>query len=178
METPSATSDPLTERGRTNRLDATFLIGTVAMTSILRKVVLGCLLVSSAHALAQGRDAAWKEKSVWTITYVKTKSGAFNDYIKDLSGYWKALVDQQKEDGRVLSYKILNVAYPRDGEPDLLIMVEYKNMAVLDDDDEYTDQLLKKVNIKLARAESPPIDRDKLRDFRGIVLTREIDFRK
>ncbi|MBW8831645.1 MAG: hypothetical protein JF606_19940 [Burkholderiales bacterium] len=148
------------------------------MTSFLRKVVFLSLFLVSSYALAQGQDAAWNEKTVWTVTYVKTKAGMFNEYVKDLSGFWRALVEQQKKDGRVVSYKILNVAYPRDGEPDLLILVEYKNMAALDNDLQYTEQLLKAVNSNLARAENSAVDREKLRDFRGIVLTREIDFRK
>ncbi|MGJ7602770.1 hypothetical protein ACSFA7_00390 [Variovorax sp. LT1R20] len=148
------------------------------MTSFISKVVFLSLFLFSSYALAQGQDAAWNEKSVWTITYVKTKAGVFNEYIKDLSGFWRALVEQQKKDGKVLSYKILNVAYPRDGEPDLLILVEYKNMAALDNDLQYTEQLLKEVNSNFALAENSAVERDRLRDFRGIVLTREIDFRK
>jgi hypothetical protein len=148
------------------------------MTSFLRKFVFLSLFLAASCPFAQAQDPAWSEKTVWTVTYVKTKAGAFNEYIKDLSGFWRALVEQQKKDGKVLSYKILNVAYPRDGEPDLLIMVEYKNMAALDNDLEYTEKLLKEVNSNFARAENSVIDRDKLRDFRGIVLTREIVFSK
>ena len=43
-----------------------------------------------------------------------------------------------------MSTKLLRVEFPRDNEPDLLIMVEYKNIAALDQGTEQAEKPLKK----------------------------------
>jgi hypothetical protein len=43
-----------------------------------------------------------------------------------------ALQEDSKRRGWVIDYKVLTAVDPRDNEPDLYLMVEYKNMAAMD----------------------------------------------
>ena len=63
---------------------------------------------------------------------VKTKSGMTDEYLKGLAKTLKGTLEEAKKQNLVLDYKILlgNTATPQDF--DILIMVESKNMAALD----------------------------------------------
>jgi hypothetical protein len=64
---------------------------------------------------------------------IKIKTGMDDDYIKSLKTSWQAVVDETKKGGYLLSSKILYgyAANPQDFQ--LVLMIELKNMAALDD---------------------------------------------
>jgi hypothetical protein len=134
-------------------------------------------LAASTPAVAQTSERVWDQGTVWSITYVETKPSMFNAYIKDLSQVWKKFLDKQKESGDVVSYKMLSVQNARDGEPDLILMVESKNMAVFDRGAEYFEELSKEIMGSLDDMQAANIERGELRTLRGSVLTREIHFK-
>jgi hypothetical protein len=135
-------------------------------------------VAASAPALAQTSERVWEQGTAWQITYVETKPAMFNAYIKDLSQVWKKFLDKQKESGDVISYKMLSVQNTRDGEPDLILMVEWKNMAVFDRGVEYFEEMSKEIMGSLDDMQTANIERGELRTLRGSVLTREIHFKE
>jgi hypothetical protein len=116
------------------------------------------------------------EKSVWTMAKARTKPGQFNAYFIDLSKVWLEYIKKQKERGQVLSYKLLRVEFPGEDDPDLLLMVEYKNMAALDQGTEYSEQLVKEVQGSIENSTKAAVAREALRELKGTVLLRELDF--
>jgi hypothetical protein len=152
---------------------------------IMRKTFTsGLLTAAAAMALivpcpvsAQTTDRVWDEGTVWSITYVETKPNMFNDYIKNLSQVWRRFLEEQKKIGDVISYKILQVQNVRDGEPDLILLTEFKNMAVFDRGVDWFEELSKKVMGSLDNMQSDNVDREKLRTIRSTILTREIRFK-
>ena len=102
----------------------------------------------------------------------------FNAYLKNLSQVWRGFLEEQKKSGDVISYKMLSVQNTRDGEPDLMLMVEFKNMAVFDRGVEWFEEMSAKIMGSLDDMQSDNIERGKLRTIRGSVLGREIHFKK
>jgi hypothetical protein len=136
--------------------------------------VLSVLGIATAHA----DDRAYVDGgSVWTVGYVETKPGHFDDYIEDLSNVWRRYLDEQKKDGSVISYKMIPIAFPRDGEPDLMLMVEFKNWAAFDRGNAFFDKLAEKLQGGIDKASQSNIDREKLRTLRGGFVGREIKFK-
>ncbi len=127
---------------------------------------------------AQAADRVYDDTgSVWTVGYIETKPGHFDDYIENLHSIWKRYLDEQKKDGSVLSYKMIAVGFPRDGEPDLMLMVEYKNYAAFDRGNAYFDELAKKLQGGTKQATQSNIDREELRTLRGGWVGRELKFK-
>ena len=148
------------------------------MKTILRisfVIVLLCLFVLPVQAQS---DRVYERGSVWGITYVETKPGHFDDYLTDLSKVWKKFLDAQIKDGLILSYKMLNIASVRDNEPNLILMVEFKNWATFDTPNEYYDKLTEKIMGSLEKADQSNIDRGELRTLRGDVTATELLFKK
>jgi hypothetical protein len=76
--------------------------------------------------------APYTEGGVWQITMVKTKPGMGDDYLKALAKIFKATNDEAKRQGLITDYKILAGDAATQQDYDILLMVEYPNMAALD----------------------------------------------
>ncbi len=128
---------------------------------------------------AQADDRVYKDGgSVWTVGFIETKPGHFDDYIANLNQIWRRYLDEQKKDGDVLSYKMIPIAFPRDGEPNLMLMVEYKNWAAFDRGNDYFDKLAAKLQGGVDQATKSNIDREEIRKLRGGFVGQEISFKK
>lgn len=132
-----------------------------------------------AISTAQADDRVYEGGgSVWTVNYIETKPGHFDDYIENLNNIWRRYLDEQKKDGDVLSYKMIPIAFTRDGEPNLMLMVEFKNWAAFDRGNEYFDELAERLQGGVDEATQSNIDREALRNLRGGFVGQEISFKK
>jgi hypothetical protein len=131
------------------------------------------MLATSVAALAE--DARpYDNGPVWDVSAILTKPGHFDDYLKFVATTWRAEQEAAKAKGLVLDYKVLTVADPRENEPDLYLMVEYKNMAAFDTPRDEQDALTKKIFGSLPAANKSGIDRESIRTLKGNMLTREL----
>lgn len=115
--------------------------------------------------------------SVWSVSFIETKPGHFDDYIANLNQIWRRYLDEQKKDGYVLSYKMIPISFPRDGEPNLMLMVEFKNWAAFDLGNAYFDKLAERLQGGVPQATQSNIDREELRRLRGGFVGQEISFK-
>ena len=76
---------------------------------------------------------------------VKTKTGMEDDYLKQLGQALKPIFEEEKKQKLILDYKILlgDASSPHDYN--ILIMVEYANMAAFDGLREKTDPIEAKI---------------------------------
>jgi len=133
------------------------------------------LLAIPSLASAAGPAARpYENGPVWDVSAIRTKPGHFDDYMKYVSTTWRALNEELKKQGQVLDYKVLAVADPRDNEPDLYLLVEWKNMAAFDATLDEQDALTRKVFGSVADANKAGMDRESIRTLRGDMLTREL----
>ena len=115
--------------------------------------------------------------SVWTIGYIETKPGHFDDYIADLNQVWRRYLDAQKDDGDIVSYKMIPIAFPRDGEPNLILMVEFKDWSAFNRGNAYFDKMAEELQGGADAATQSNIDREALRNLRGGLVGQEITFK-
>jgi hypothetical protein len=146
------------------------------MKTILRAAALAATLglASVGTAQAQTAERTYEPGSIWTVGYIETKPGMFNDYMAYLNGPWKTIQETRKKAGDVLSYKILSVNAPRDGEANLMLLVEYKNMAVFDREAAEIDRQTAQVFGSTVKAAQLAAAREAIRTGRGGLLTREL----
>jgi hypothetical protein len=135
----------------------------------------GCL-TGVAHA--QTAERTYDNGPVWTVGYVETKPGMFDDYMAYLAGPYKALQEAAKKRGDILEYHVLAVDSPREHEPDVMLLIEFKNMAVFD----RSLAELDKDNISVfgsnPKSNQAAVKREDIRILRGGVTTRELTFLK
>ncbi len=144
----------------------------------VKAIVCSLLLALFAlDATAQNNERNYENGTVWTIGYIETKPGYFNAYMNNLEQQWLQFIKQQQKDGDVLSYKVLNIVSTRDKEPDLILLVEWKDMAVFDRSLEYFEDLTRKVAGSIDTQVERNIDREQLRNLRGGQIARELIFK-
>lgn len=142
------------------------------------KVALAFLLLSGTSVLAQDHDRSFEQGSVWAITTVETKPGMFRAYINDLNNVWRRYLEAQKADGLITSYKMFQIPFPRDGEADLILMIEYPNWEAFDKGNvEYFEKLASRLQGSIDAAMGANVDRESLRTIRSNVVAREISFK-
>lgn len=88
------------------------------------------LFAVGSVAYADGRN--WNDGPVINVSAIRTLDGHFDDYMRWLATGFKKQEEAAKKAGLVLSYRVL-VAEPRSpNDPDVYLVIEYKNWAALD----------------------------------------------
>jgi hypothetical protein len=138
-----------------------------------------CSAQSSASAAttttsATQSTAPYTEGGVWQITMVKTKPGMSDDYLKALAKIFKSTNDEAKRQGIITDYKILVGDASTQQDYDILLMIEYPNMAALDGLREKTDPIGAKLVGTDDQQRQLAVKRLEIRDIMGGKTMREI----
>jgi len=105
---------------------------------------------------------------------VKTKAGMDDDYLKNLAKNYRAVMEEQKKQNLILNYKILLGEASTPSDYNMLLMVEYKNMAALDGLREKTDPIGLKVAGGEEQQKQGSVKRAEIREILGSKTMREI----
>ena len=119
-------------------------------------------------------DAPYTEGPVWNVTMIKVKPGMGDEYLKSLNKTLKLSLEEGKKQNLLVDYKILlgNAATPQDF--DILVMVESKNMAALDNGREKFDPIARKIVGTTEQQQAIAVKRLDIREIIGTKLMREI----
>jgi hypothetical protein len=98
---------------------------------ILKTLYAGAaLMVAATMAVpAAAQESPLKPGSVWVASRIDVLPGqgpAYSDY---LATEWKKEMDWGKAEGHILSYRIMTTNHARNGEPDMILLIEYKDYA-------------------------------------------------
>lgn len=144
------------------------------LTKVLA-ILVGSLLLAGA-ALAQDNTRNWENGHVVVVTHVETKPGMFNAYINDLNNVWRKFMEAQKEDGSVIDYGMYANSFTREGEPDLILTVTYKDWAAFDRGPDYFEEISKKLMGGPEEMREASIDREALRKIGSTMVLQQVRF--
>src|SRR6267154_5533273 len=144
------------------------------ITKKLQIAALVALSLTMASVGSAQSDAPYTEGPVWNVTMVKAKPGMGDEYLKGLAKTFKGTLEEAKKQNLILDYKILlgNAATPQDF--DILLMVESKNMAALDNGREKFDPITRKIVGPTDQQQAMAVKRLDIREIMGTKLMREI----
>jgi hypothetical protein len=129
---------------------------------------------TSAPTTTRSSMAPYTEGPVWTITMVRTKSGMDDDYLKQISQSVKPVYEEEKKQKIILDYKILDGDAMGPHDFNILIMVEYPNMAALDGLRDKMDPIVEKVMGPEDQRRATAVKRLDIREILGTKTMREI----
>ncbi len=130
------------------------------------------LLVSGAAAMAD--DHAFSEGGLVNVSYIRTMDGKFDDYMKFVDTTWKASQDAAKKAGYITGYKVISLQPRTENDPDLALVVYYKNWAALDGSTAKGDEIAKQIEGSVAAANQGTSDRNKIRRIIGSWTGQEL----
>ena len=149
------------------------------MRFLARVMLAGALcLAAAAPAAAQVAERTYENGPVWTVGYIETKPGMFDDYMAYLAGPWKQLQEAGKKRGDILAYHVLSVDSPREHESDVILLIEYKNMGVFDRSLGELDKDTAAVFGSTVGGNKAAVKREDIRILHGGVSARELVFPK
>jgi hypothetical protein len=95
------------------------------MKSIMAAAGVALALSMTAPAIAQ--ESSYKPGTVWQASRINVLPGQFENYMDFLAARWKKVQELGKKEGIIVEYHVLSTNNARHGEPDLILIVEYKD---------------------------------------------------
>ena len=148
------------------------------MSPATRRFLAGSFLaLALAVPAAFANGTHYNDGPVVNVAFIRTVDGHFDDYMQWLATTWKTQEEAAKKAGIILSYRVM-VAEPRNPtDPDIILMVEYKNWAALDGLGGKLDAVSAQVEGSLEKANQAEADRRKIRTVLGSSTVQEAELK-
>jgi hypothetical protein len=143
-------------------------------------VVVQVMRADEPPATRDGQNASaerrlpYTEGSVYAMTFIRTRPGRTNDYLKNLQGVYRKVMEDAKSQGLILSYKVFLAPAANRADWDVMTMIEYKNMAAFDGLDEKWEGVYAKSIGSEQEQRAGSQARGKIRDILGEKIVREV----
>jgi hypothetical protein len=132
-----------------------------------------CLLLLGASVYAQ-MVRPTHAGTVWQISFIHVKPGMDSAYNKYLASDWKKEQEALKAAGIVLSYKVIGTEAHSSNDWNLMLMVEYKDLASVEANEDKVDALLQKMVGGDEKVMQGYKERSDIREVLGTRLAREV----
>ena len=141
----------------------------------IKSLFVGAAMIAATLATpAMSQASSYKPGSVWQVSRIDVLPGQFENYMDYLSGTWKKVQEAGKAEGVVVDYHVLALNNARQGEPDLVLIIEYKDYMTT----AQQEAAQKRVNAMLAlddrKAEAAGAARGKMREQMGSMEYQEL----
>jgi len=132
-----------------------------------------CLLLLGATVYAQ-MVRPTHNGTGWELSFIRVKPGMDSAYDKYLAGEWKKEQEALKAEGMILSYKVIETEAHTPGDWNLMLMVEFKDLASLEANEAKADALLQKLFGGDEKVMQGYKERSEIREVMGTRLAREV----
>ena len=131
--------------------------------------------LTSFAAIAE--DHPFTEGQIVQVSAIRTEYGKFDDYMKFLDTTWKATQEASKKAGYSTGYKVITVEARGENDPDIYLVVYFKNWAALDGATAKGDAIAAQVEGSVAAANKGAVDRGKMRRVLGSWTGQQLDLK-
>lgn len=121
-------------------------------------------------------EKPYKEGTVWSVEFIKTKDGMGETYLKNLAANWVKMAKAAQSRGYIMDYKVLSTEAGSPGDWNLMLLMECKNYAALDNIGDKMEALAKELLGSEDKQQESAISRNSMRELWGGKLARELIF--
>ena len=147
----------------------------------LKSRALGALAGLFAFAVISGvasaADRPYTEGTVSIVNSVRTKPGMYDTYMKYLATTYRQLMEEAKKAGHVVDYNVYSTSPRGPDDPNVYLVVTYKNMAALDGLSDRLDGFQQKIVGSPEQRDAAAIEREKMRTMVGSEMIRHVVFK-
>ncbi len=143
---------------------------------MMRSIMAGAAMIVAVGMAspAMAQESSYKPGTVWEVGRIDVLPGQFENYMDWLATTWKKIQEMGKAEGVVVDYHVLATNNPRAGEPDLILVVEYKDYQTT----AQQEAMRSKVNALLAQDNRKAVtasgERGKMREQLGSTEYQEL----
>ena len=133
-------------------------------------VAFSALVVSS---VSMGNGADFNDGPVVNVSAIRTVDGHFDDYMHWLATGFKKQEEAAKKAGLIVEYHVYTAEPHGPNDPDIYLVVEYKNWAALDGIGAKFDALTTQTEGSVQKADDAEVSRAKIRTVLGSQTIQE-----
>ena len=143
---------------------------------MIKTVILSvCLTASLLPLNARAQDVRqYSEGSVTEVSYIQVEYGHFEEYIDWLNSTWKPTMEATKKAGLIIDYKVFKLTPKSPDQPNIFLMITYKNMAAALDKVVEQEEVAKTVIGTTEVQNKARVGRNQYRTVLGTEYVREI----
>jgi len=143
---------------------------------MIKAIVLSmCLAASSLSLNARAQDVRqYTEGSVTELDYLRVEYGHFEEYIDWLNSTWKPTMEAAKKAGLIIDYKVVKATPKTPDQPNIFLMITFKNMGAALDKGVELEEVAKKVIGSTEVQNKARVSRNQYRTLLGIEYVREL----
>ena len=134
-----------------------------------------CLAVSTLSLDARAQDVRqYTDGPVTELDYIQVEYGHFEEYIDWLNSTWKPTMEATKEAGLIIDYKVFRATPKSPDQPNIFLMITFKNMAAALDKGLELEEVAKKVIGSTEVQNKARLGRNEYRKVLGTEYIREL----
>ena len=134
----------------------------------------GLLAVVALGGTATAADRAYSEGPVSVVTSLRVEPGQFNNYMNYLSNTYKPMMEEAKKAGHILGYAVYTTRARSADDPDMYLVVTYKNMAAFDGLSDRMEAIQEKMIGNQDQRDAATIARGKMRTMVGSEVIQQM----
>jgi squalene cyclase len=149
--------------------------GETEMKMFKSLAIAAAMLGANALATpAMAQELPVKNGSVWVASRIDTLPGQMPAYLDYLATEWKKQNEFLKSEGVLLSYRVLRTNHARNGEPDLILLLEYKDHVPNAQQEAITKRLEAAMRRDARQGAAGNLEREKIRSLMGSSEYQEL----
>ncbi|MBV9482570.1 MAG: hypothetical protein JO249_17735 [Acidobacteria bacterium] len=133
------------------------------------------LAVSALSLDARAQDVRqYTDGPVTELDYIQVEYGHFEEYIDWLNSTWKPTMEAMKRAGLIIDYKVVRATPKTPDQPNIFLMITFKNGAAALDKGVDLEEVAKKVIGSTDVQNKARVGRNQYRKVLGIEYVREL----
>src|ERR1700684_3153055 len=149
---------------------------TTGEQKMLKTIIFSaCLAASSLSLNARSQDERqFTEGPVTEVAYIHVEYGHFEEHIDWLYSTWKPTMEATKKAGLIIDYKAFSTTPTSPDQPNIFLMITYKNAAAALDKGVELEAVAKKVLCSTECQTKARVGRNEYRKVLGSEYMREL----
>ena len=123
---------------------------------------------------AMAQEVPTTNGSVWVASRIDTLPGQMPAYLDYLATTWKKQQEWGKAQGHILSYRVLRTNHARNGEPDLILLIEYKDYGSIAEREAIEKKFAAETGMGPRQGAAGNLEREKIRTLMGSTEYQEL----
>ena len=142
---------------------------------MMKSLYIGAAMIAATLAMpAAAQEMPVKNGSVWVSSRIDVLPGQMPAYLDYLATEWKKQQEWAKSEGHLLSYRVLRVNHARAGEPDLILLLEYKDYATVAQQEAISKKYEAATGMGPRKGAAGNLEREKMRSLMGSTELQEL----
>jgi len=143
---------------------------------MIKTIVLSmCFVIATLSLTAHAQDVRqYTDGPVTELEYIQVEYGHFEEYVDWLNSTWKPTMEATKKAGLIIDYKVVRATPKTPDQPNIILMITFKDGAAALDKRYEQDEVAKKVIGSTEFQNKARVGRNEYRKVLGIEFVREL----